>query len=61
MARRNNDGLGSSTLVEVASRAEWRDWLLRNATTSTGVWSVTTKKAHVGLGDFVSPQDWLRV
>ncbi|MEY2847721.1 MAG: hypothetical protein RI885_386 [Actinomycetota bacterium] len=45
-------------LVEVGSRAEWREWLLANAGTSTGVWAVTIKKAYVPEGsEFVSARD----
>ena len=32
-------------VVQVESRADWRDWLERNHTTSPGVWLVTWKKA----------------
>lgn len=31
-------------LVEVRSRAEWRQWLTREHATSAGVWVVTVKK-----------------
>jgi uncharacterized protein YdeI (YjbR/CyaY-like superfamily) len=31
--------------VEITSRAEWRDWLAANHTTSPGIWLVTYKKA----------------
>ena len=45
-------------LLEVASRGEWREWLLRHHTTSSGVWVVTTKKAFVSAPqEHVSAQD----
>ena len=45
-------------LVEVRSRAEWRQWLTREHATSTGVWVVTVKKAALGPDDeFVSAVD----
>ncbi|WP_235929014.1 YdeI/OmpD-associated family protein [Marisediminicola senii] len=45
-------------LVEVRSRAEWREWLAANAATSTGVWAVTVKKARLEPGDeYVSARD----
>lgn len=44
--------------VHVETRLAWRQWLERNADTSSGVWAVTTKKAHLAPGqDFVSAQD----
>jgi len=33
------------TQVECTIRAQWRAWLAKNHTTSTGVWLVTFKKA----------------
>lgn len=48
----------SLPLVEVTSRAEWREWLATHHATSTGVWVVTTKKASVAVGDeYVSAVD----
>lgn len=45
-------------LLEVASRGEWREWLLSHHTSSSGVWVVTTKKAFVsGRQEYVSAQD----
>ena len=41
--------------VHVETRHAWRQWLERNADTSSGVWAVTTKKAHLAPGqDLVS-------
>ena len=44
-------------LVEVHSRAEWREWLRTNHTTSPGIWLVTFKKAsggpYIPYGDVV--------
>ncbi len=37
--------------VAVATRAEWRAWLELHHVTSTGVWAVTVKKAHIASGD----------
>ena len=45
-------------LLEVSSRGEWREWLARNHTASSGVWVVTTKKAFVSAPqEYVSAQD----
>ena len=40
--------------VNIASRAEWRDWLFHNHTQSESVWVVSGKKGHPG---FVSYDD----
>jgi uncharacterized protein YdeI (YjbR/CyaY-like superfamily) len=45
-------------LVEVSSRAQWREWLTEHQDQPTGVWAVTRKKAALRPGDeFVSAQD----
>ena len=42
-------------IVEVRSRATWRQWLTREHPTSTGVWVVTVKKAALGPDDEQPP------
>ena len=45
-------------IVEVATRAAWREWLEREHARSGGVWAVTVKKAALGPGEeFVSAID----
>ncbi len=45
-------------LLEISSRGEWREWLLRQHASSPGVWVVTTKKAFVDASQtYVSAQD----
>ncbi len=48
----------SLPLVHVASRQEWRAWLVANHATSTGCWAVTVRKAARREGEeYVSAQD----
>jgi uncharacterized protein YdeI (YjbR/CyaY-like superfamily) len=45
-------------IVNVATRAEWREWLKRNHRQPTGVWVATVRKAELADGDvFVSARD----